>query len=37
LFNITFLIGLLPTFEQIGVMAPILLVTLRFVQGFAVA
>jgi MFS transporter, MHS family, shikimate and dehydroshikimate transport protein len=32
----TFLIGLLPTFEQIGVMAPILLVTLRFVQGFAV-
>ena len=32
----TFLIGLLPTFEQIGVMAPILLVTLRFAQGFAV-
>ncbi|HWX28379.1 MAG TPA: MFS transporter [Steroidobacteraceae bacterium] len=32
----TFLIGLLPTFEQIGAMAPILLVTLRFVQGFAV-
>jgi MHS family shikimate/dehydroshikimate transporter-like MFS transporter len=32
----TFLIGLLPTFEQIGVMAPILLVTLRFVQGIAV-
>jgi MFS transporter, MHS family, shikimate and dehydroshikimate transport protein len=32
----TFLIGLLPTFDQIGVMAPILLVTLRFVQGFAV-
>jgi MFS transporter, MHS family, shikimate and dehydroshikimate transport protein len=32
----TFLIGLLPTFEQIGVIAPILLVTLRFVQGFAV-
>jgi MFS transporter, MHS family, shikimate and dehydroshikimate transport protein len=32
----TFLIGFLPTFEQIGVMAPILLVALRFVQGFAV-
>lgn len=32
----TFLIGLLPTFERIGVIAPILLVTLRFVQGFAV-
>jgi MFS transporter, MHS family, shikimate and dehydroshikimate transport protein len=32
----TFLIGLLPTFEQIGVMAPILLVTLRFAQGIAV-
>lgn len=32
----TFFIGLLPTFEQIGVMAPILLVMLRFVQGFAV-
>jgi MFS transporter, MHS family, shikimate and dehydroshikimate transport protein len=32
----TFLIGALPTYNQIGVAAPIALVILRFVQGFAV-
>lgn len=32
----TFLMGCLPTFGQIGYWAPILLVTLRFIQGFAV-
>ena len=32
----TFLIGVLPTYDQAGVAAPALLVLLRFVQGFGV-
>lgn len=31
----TFAIGLSPTFEQVGIIAPLILVTARMVQGFA--
>jgi len=33
----TMVVGFLPTYQQIGVLSPILLVILRLIQGFAVA
>jgi MFS family permease len=33
----TFLVGVLPTYQEIGLAAPVLLITLRLLQGFAVS